>query len=125
MMSIHSLSLDFLKYYILICKINYSQILFMEDIIESFAEKLGIAPNAAKKGISITCRYFIQNSEPIKATGLLSMLPSSLTNMFSTEKKNKIKTSQENIPPEKVIEKIFNECFNCDKQKEKRYMKKQ
>ena len=125
MMSIHSLSLDFLKYYILICKINYSQILFMEDIIESFAEKLGIAHNSAKKGISITSQHFLQNVELIKASGLLSMLSSSLTNMFSTDKKNESKTSQENIPPEKVIEKIFNECFNCDKQKEKRYMKKQ
>ena len=66
----------------------------MEDIIENFAERLGIEPDVARKGISITCRYFIQNSEPIKATGLLSMLPSSLTNMFSTEEKNKITTSQ-------------------------------
>ena len=92
----------------------------MEDIIENFAERLGIEPNAARQGISITCRYFIQNSDPIKATGLLSMLPSSLTNMFSTEEKSKITTNQENIPPEKVIEKISNECFNGDKQKGKK-----
>ena len=66
----------------------------MEDIIENFAERLGIEPNAARQGISITCRYFIQNSDPIKATGLLSMLPSSLTNMFSADEKNEITTSQ-------------------------------
>ena len=42
----------------------------MEDIIEDFAEKLGIEPNAAKQGISITCRYFLQVSEPSKALGL-------------------------------------------------------
>ena len=54
----------------------------MEDIIESFAEKLGISSNAAEKGISITFRYFIQNSEPIKATGLLLMLPSSLIDVY-------------------------------------------
>ena len=92
----------------------------MEDIIENFAERLGIEPDVARKGISITCRYFIQNSEPIKATGLLSMLPSSLTNMFSTEEKNKITTSQKNISPEEVIDKITNECFNSDKQKGKK-----
>ncbi|HEX2406816.1 MAG TPA: hypothetical protein VHJ38_06360 [Nitrososphaeraceae archaeon] len=91
----------------------------MEDIIESFAERLGIAPNAAKKSISITCRYFIQNSEPIKATGLLSMLPSSLTNLLSADEKNESKISLENIPPEEVIEKISNDCFNGDKQKGK------
>ena len=92
----------------------------MEDIIEIFAERLGIEPNAAKRGISITCRYFLQNSEPIKASGLLSMLPSSLTNLLSTEEKKKITTNQENIPPEQVIEKISNECFNGDKQKGKK-----
>jgi hypothetical protein len=92
----------------------------MEDIIENFAERLGIPVNAAKKDISITCRYFIQNSEPIKATGLLSMLPSSLTDIFSTEEKSKITTNQENIPPDQVIEKISNECFNGDKQKGKK-----
>ena len=92
----------------------------MEDIIENFAERLGIAPNAAKKGISITCRYFIQNSEPIKAIGLLSMLPSSLTDLLSDDEKNESKISLENIPPEEVIEKISNECFNGDKQKGKK-----
>jgi hypothetical protein len=92
----------------------------MEDIIESFAERLGIEPNTARQVISITCRYFIQNSEPIKATGLLSMLPSSLTNLLSADEKNESKTSLENIPPEEVIEKISNECFNGDKQKGKK-----
>ncbi len=92
----------------------------MEDIIENFAERLGIEPNAARQGISITCRYFIQNSDPIKATGLLSMLPSSLTNMFSADEKNEITTRKKNISPEEVIEKITNECCNGDKQKGKK-----
>jgi hypothetical protein len=92
----------------------------MEDIIENFAEKLGIAPNVAKQCISITSRYFLQNLEPIQASGLLSMLPSSLTNMFSSAEKNEIKTNKENISPEEVIEKISNECCNGDKQKGKK-----
>lgn len=91
----------------------------MENIIEHFAEKLGVAPNVAKQGISITSRYFLQNSEPAVATGLLSMLPSNLTNMFSVDEKNEIKTSKENIPPEVVIEKISNICCNGDRQKGK------
>jgi hypothetical protein len=40
--------------------------------------------------------------------------------LFSADEKNKIKTSLENIPPEEVIEKISNECFNGDKQKGKK-----
>ena len=83
----------------------------MEDIIESFAKRLGIEPNVARQGISITCRYFIQNSEPIQATGLLSMLPSNLTNLLSADEKNESKTNLKNIPPDEVIQKISNECF--------------
>src|SRR5688572_16020028 len=97
----------------------------MEDIIENFAEKLEIAPNVAKQCISITSRYFLQNLKPVQASGLLSMLPSSLTNMFSTDEKNEIKTSQENISPEEVIDKISNECCNGENKREKRYMMKQ
>jgi hypothetical protein len=87
----------------------------MEDIVESFAEKLGIDPTVARHGISITSRYFILKSDPIKAGGILSMLSSSLTNLFSIDEKNEIKTNQEYISPEIVIEKISNECFNGDK----------
>jgi hypothetical protein len=92
----------------------------MEDIVESFAKRLGIEPNTARQSISITCRHFLQISEPIKATGLLSMLPSSLIDLLSAEEKNEITINQENIPPEEVIEKISNECFNGDKQKGKK-----
>ncbi len=92
----------------------------MENIIESFAEKLGIEPNVARKSISITCRYFILNSEPIKATGLLSMLPTSLINLLSADEKNESKTNLKNIPPDQLIQKISNECFNGDLQKAKK-----
>ena len=97
----------------------------MENIIEHFAEKLGVATNVAKQGISITSRYFLQNSEPAVATGLLSMLPSSLTNMFSVDEKNEIKTSKENIPPEVVIEKYLMYAVMVINKKEKMYTKKQ
>jgi hypothetical protein len=91
----------------------------MEDIVKSFAERLRIEPDVARQSISITCRYFLQNSESIKTTGLLSMLPSSLTDLLSAEEKTEITINQENIPPEKIIEKICNECFNGDEQKGK------
>ena len=92
----------------------------MENIIESFAKRLGIEPDVARQSISITSRYFIQNSEPIKATGLLSMLPSSLTNMFSPDEKQEFKTSQKNISHEEIIKKISNDCCNGDLQKAKK-----
>ena len=48
------------------------------------------------------------------------MLPPSLTNLFSVDEKNEIRTNQEYISPEIVIEKISNECFNGDRQKGKK-----
>jgi hypothetical protein len=48
------------------------------------------------------------------------MLSTSLTNLFSADEKNKIKTNLESIPPEEVIEKISKQCFNGDKQKGKK-----
>jgi hypothetical protein len=91
----------------------------MEDMVESFAKRLGIEHKAARQGIAITCRHFLQVSEPIKATGLLSMLPSRLTDLLTDDEKNEITTSQENIPSEEVIEKISNECLDGDIQKGK------
>jgi len=44
----------------------------MEDIIEHFAQRLEISPDTARQGISITSKFFLQNSEPVVATGLLS-----------------------------------------------------
>ena len=92
----------------------------MEDIIEHFAQRLEISPDMARQGISITSKFFLQNSEPVVATGLLSMLPSSLTDLLSADEKNEIERNQKNILPEEVIEKISNECFNGDKQKGKK-----
>jgi len=96
----------------------------MEDIVENFAKKLGIEPSIAREGISITSRHFLK-SDPVKAGGLLSMLPPSLTNLFSIEEKNEIQMNQKFISPEKVIEKISDECLRVINKKEKNYMKKQ
>jgi hypothetical protein len=92
----------------------------MEDIIEHFAQRLEISPDMAILEISITSKFFLQNSEPVVATGLLSMLPSSLTNMFSHDEKQEFKTSQKNISNNEIIKKISNECFNGDIQKAKK-----
>ncbi|HET8857453.1 MAG TPA: hypothetical protein VFM28_07990 [Nitrososphaeraceae archaeon] len=97
----------------------------MEDIIEIFAERLGIEPNAAKRGISITCRYFLQNSEPIKASGLLSMLPSSLTNLLSTEEKKKSRQIKKIFLLSKLLRRFLMNALMVISRKEKRYMKKQ
>jgi hypothetical protein len=92
----------------------------MEDIIEKFAQRLEISSDKARQGISITSKYFLQNSEPVVATGVLSMLSSSLTNMFSNDEKQEFKTSQKYITYDEIITKISNDCFNGDIQKSKK-----
>ncbi|MGI9010788.1 MAG: hypothetical protein ACR2F1_06345 [Nitrososphaeraceae archaeon] len=92
----------------------------MEEIVENFAQRLEISPDMARQGISITSRFFLQNSEPVVATGILSMLPSSLTNMFSNDEKQEFKTSQKYTPYDEIIKKISNDCFNGDIQKAKK-----
>jgi hypothetical protein len=61
----------------------------LEDIVESFTKRLGIEYKATRQGIAITCRHFLQVSEPVKATGLLSMLPSKLTDLLTDDEKNR------------------------------------
>jgi hypothetical protein len=53
------------------------------------------------------------------------MLPSSLTDIFSTEEKSKITTNQENIPPEQLLRRFLMNALMVISRKEKRYMKKQ
>ena len=97
----------------------------MEDIIEHFAQRLEISPDMTRQGISITSKFFLQNSEPVVATGLLSMLPSSLTNMFSHDEKQEFKTSQKNISHDEIIKKYLMNVVMAIYKKQKRYTKKQ
>ena len=96
----------------------------MDDYIGNISQKLGFSSNLAKQGIAIVSRFFLQNSEPNKASGLLSMLPSSITDIFSDDEKKEFTTTKQNVSEGKVIEKISNECCNGDKQK-KESMKNQ
>ncbi|MCJ7636186.1 MAG: hypothetical protein MUO21_01715 [Nitrososphaeraceae archaeon] len=91
----------------------------MDDIIGNIA-RLGLSSSMAKEGMAIVSRFFLQNAEPNKASGLLSMLPSSITDIFSNDEKKEFTTSQQKISEDEVIEKISNECCNRDKQKGKR-----
>jgi|SRR5687768_8763059 len=92
----------------------------MDDFIGNISQKLDISSNLAKQGIAIVSRFFLQNSEPNKASGLLSMLPSSITDIFSDDEKKEFTTTKQNVSEDEVIEKISNECCNGDKQKAKR-----
>ncbi len=89
----------------------------MEDLIGTFAQKTGIPQQLASMGMALVSKYVLQKASPDKASGLMSMLPPGLTNMFSNEEKTQFTTKQENVSREQVIDKLSNECCNGDKQK--------
>ena len=60
----------------------------MDDIFGLFSQRSGLSSNAASMGLSLVSKFLLRNAEPQRASGLMSMLPSSITNMFS-EMKNK------------------------------------
>jgi hypothetical protein len=65
----------------------------------------------------------LRNAEPQRASGLMSMLPSSITNMFSGDEKQRFTTTQENVSEDEVIDQISRECCNGDKEKGKNVYK--
>ena len=54
----------------------------MDDIFGLFSRRSGLSSNAASMGLSLVSKFLLRNAEPQRASGLMSMLPSSITNMF-------------------------------------------
>jgi hypothetical protein len=65
----------------------------MEDMVGMFAQKMGIPPELARMGLSLVSKFFIQNSNPNEASGLLSSLPR-LSDMFSDDERRQFTTRQ-------------------------------
>ena len=92
----------------------------MDDIFGLFSQRSGLSSSVASMGLSLVSKFLLRNAEPQRASGFMSMLPSSLTNMFSNDEKQEFKTSQKNITYDEIIKKISNDCFNGDIQKSKK-----
>jgi hypothetical protein len=88
----------------------------MEDIVGIFASKFGLPPEVAKQGMSMVSKAFLQNAEPDKASGLMSNLPSGLTDMFSDDDKRQFTTTKQNVPQGEIIKKLSHECSHDDKE---------
>jgi hypothetical protein len=61
--------------------------------------------------------FLLRNIAPQRASGFMSMLPSSITNMFSNDEKQRFMTTQENVSEDEVIDQISRECCNGDREK--------
>jgi hypothetical protein len=87
----------------------------MEDIIGSFARRSGVLPMIASMALPMITRYFLKKASPQNASGLMSMLPSGLKDIFSDEEKDEFTTKQENVSQDQVEQELEDKCFNGDK----------
>ncbi len=91
----------------------------MDDIFGLFSQRSGLSSTVASIGLSLVSKFLLRNAEPQRASGFMSMLPSSITNMFSNDEKQRFTSSQENVSEDEVIDQISKECCNGDREKGK------
>ena len=87
----------------------------MEDIIGTFARRSGLLPQIASIALPMITRFLLKKASPQNASGLMSMLPSGLRDIFSDDEKNEFTTKQENVSQDKVEQELADQCFNGDK----------
>lgn len=87
----------------------------MEDIIGTFARRSGILPQIASIALPMITRFFLKKASPQNASGLMSMIPSGLRDIFSDNEKNEFTTKQENVSQDEVEQELADQCFNGDK----------
>ena len=91
----------------------------MDDIFGLFSQRSGLSSSAASMGLSLVSKFLLRNAEPQRASGFMSMLPSSIINMFSNDEKQRFTSSQENVSEDEVIDQISKDCCNGDREKGK------
>lgn len=87
----------------------------MEDIIGTFARRSGLLPQIASIALPMITRFLLKKASPQNASGLMSMLPSGLRDIFSDDEKNEFTTKQENVSQDKVEQELADQCCNGDK----------
>ena len=89
----------------------------LDDIFDMFSQRSGLTSNIARMALPMVSKFLLGNAEPQRASGLMSMLPSSITNMFSNDERQRFTNTQENISEDEIIDKISHECCNGDREK--------
>jgi hypothetical protein len=87
----------------------------MEDIIGTFARRSGLLPLVASMALPMITRFFLKKASPQNASGLMSMIPSGLKDIFSDDEKKEFTTKQENVSQDEVEQELADKCFNGDK----------
>ena len=89
----------------------------LDDIFDMFSQRSGLTSNIARMALPMVSKFLLRNAAPQRASGFMSMLPSSITNMFSNDERQRFTSTQENVSEDEVIDQISRECCNGDKEK--------
>lgn len=89
----------------------------MNEIANLVAQKVGISPSIVNTILPIVTRMLLQKSSPNQASGLLSMLPTDITNIFSDNEKQEFITTQQNHSTDDIINRVDKEAGINDKAK--------
>jgi hypothetical protein len=89
----------------------------LDDIFGLFSQRSGLSSTVARMALPLVSKFLLGNAEPRRASGFMSMLPSSITNMFSNDERQRFTTTQENVSEDEVIDQISRECCNGDREK--------
>ena len=89
----------------------------LNDIFDMFSQRSGLSSNIARMALPLVTSFLLRSITPQRASGLMSMLPSNITNMFSNDEKQRFMTTQENVSEDEVIDQISRECCNGDREK--------
>ena len=91
----------------------------MNEIVNMVAQKAGISPSIVKAILPTVTKLLLQKSSPNQASGLLSMLPADITNIFSDKEKQEFTTTQQDHTTDEIIDKVDKEAGINDKIKSK------
>jgi len=78
----------------------------MDEIANLVAQKVGISPSIVNTILPIVTKMPLQKSSPNQASGLLSMLPADITNLFSDNEKQEFTTTQQNHSTDDIINRV-------------------
>jgi hypothetical protein len=91
----------------------------LDDIFDMFSQRSGLSSNIARMALPLVSKFLLRNAAPQRASGLMSLLPSGITNIFSNDERQRFTSTQENVSEDEVIDEISRECCNGDREKGK------
>ncbi len=97
----------------------------MDDVFGLFSQRSGLSSDVASMGLSLVSKFLLRNAEPQRASGFMSMLPSSITNMFSNDEKQDLLLLRKMYLKMKLLNKYLEIAVMEIEKKENRFIKKQ